>query len=148
MAAASVGENWTPADVVSLEATADFSAAKGKVVALTTSGVGKCELATDADSTTLPLFGVVVENAASTATSGNIVGVVPIASGKIVKVLCDGVTPSAVLIGSLLTVDASAMGFVTTADEDYVIGIAMGGTTSASAFVPVLLGGGVADAKA
>jgi len=143
MAATVVEETWGPADVQAKEAGADFSAAKGKIVVLSTTVVGRVALAADADSATLPLFGICIENAVSTATSGNIVGIVPITSGKACKVLCDG-SGTAVDEGLLITTNASGIGIVTSTAGDGLVGIAQTATANASAMCIVQLNGGVA----
>lgn len=116
MAAAAVGVSWTPDDVQTFEVDSDLSTARGYFAELGAEGkVGKCDGASDVP------YGVFVEDAASSDTSGLGIGLVPVSCGKRVKVLCGG----NISIGATVGTDANGKAVAKTADAAYVAGTAL-----------------------
>lgn len=116
MAAAAVGVTWLPSDVQTFEVDSDLSTARGYFAELGTEGkVGKCDGTTDVP------YGVFVEDAASSDTSGVSVGLVPVASGKRVKVLCAG----NISIGATVGTNDAGKAVAKSADTNYVAGTAL-----------------------
>jgi hypothetical protein len=114
MAAAAIGETWSPKDVETWGQSGDLSAARGKLVRLhSTMGlVTLCDGAGDI------VYGVVVTES-SNSTTGSPVGILPCGSGKCVKVWASDVFA----IGDLIGTTNAGLGVVKTADADHVIGI-------------------------
>lgn len=134
--AGTMGVNWTPDDVVTFRAGADLSSGYGSILAQHTTA-GQVVKAT-AGTAAVDFVGVQVRDADSsnTGTGGAAVPVVPISSGKIVKVRAS----AAIALGAFITATADGEAVTTTAATDRVVGLALEACSNANEYIEVLLG--------
>jgi hypothetical protein len=116
MSAAAISETWTPDDVETWAQGEDLSAARGKLVELssTMGQVTLCNGATD------KVYGVVVTESTA-STTGLPVGILPIGSGKCCKVLSSGV----IAIGARVGTTNAGLAVTKSSNQDYTIGLCL-----------------------
>ncbi len=98
--------------IVTIEAGADLSAARGKAVKISSSKVVASAAAADVS------YGVLVRDAEDSDTSGNYVPVC--VSGE-----CYGLIGAAVAVGDQLISDSAGKLITSTATTDYIVGVAL-----------------------
>ena len=132
---ATAGITWNAEDVERFAQGEDMSSGDGLIV-VDDSTAGQVIFA---DAVTESVLGVIVTESNS-STTGATVGVVPVSSGKVVRVKVDG-SGTAIVYGDLIGASTTdGIGIKTTTDGHHVVGRAREATTAANVFIKVAMG--------